>query len=98
MITNCAGIMPIRRGQEADAVRETPGQQAARFERDAQPYLAQLYPAALCMTRNRADAEDVVQETFAKAYAAFGQFEPGTNLRAWLYRILTNTFLSSYRK
>jgi len=98
MTTNCAATMPIRRGKEADAVRETPGQRAARFERDALPYLAQLYPAALRMTRNRADAEDLVQETFTKAYAAFGQFEPGTNLRAWLYRILTNTFLSSYRK
>ena len=98
MTTNCGGIMPVRRGQEADAVRETPGQRAARFERDALPYLAQLYPAALRMTRNRADAEDLVQETFTRAYAAFGQFEPGTNLKAWLYRILTNTFLSSYRK
>jgi RNA polymerase sigma-70 factor, ECF subfamily len=98
MTTNCGGIMSVRRGQEADAVRETPGQRAARFERDALPYLAQLYPAALRMTRNRADAEDLVQETFTRAYAAFGQFEPGTNLRAWLYSILTNTFLSSYRK
>ena len=98
MTMNCAGIMPVRRGREADAIREMPGQRAARFERDALPYLAQLYPAALRMTRNRADAEDLVQETFTRAYAAFGQFEPGTNLRAWLYRILTNTFISSYRK
>jgi RNA polymerase sigma-70 factor, ECF subfamily len=98
MTMNCGGIMAVRRGREADAVMETPGQRAARFERDALPYLAQLYPAALRMTRNRTDAEDLVQETFTKAYAAFGQFEPGTNLRAWLYRILTNTFLSSYRK
>jgi len=57
-----------------------------------------MYPAALRMTHNRADAEDLVQETFTRAYASFGQFEPGTNLRAWLYRILTNTFLSSCRK
>ncbi len=70
----------------------------ARFERDALPYLGQMYPAALRMTRNRADAEDLVQETFTRAYACFWQFEPGTNLRAWLYRILTNTFLSSCRK
>jgi RNA polymerase sigma-70 factor, ECF subfamily len=77
---------------------ETPGQRAARFERDALPYLAQLYPTALRMTRNTADAEDLVQETFARAYASFGQFEPGTNLKAWLYRILTNTFLTSCRK
>ena len=87
-----------RARQEAGAVGETPNQLAARFERDALPYLVQLHPAALCMTRNRADAEDLIQETFTRAYAAFGQFEPGTNLRAWLYRILTNTFLSSYRK
>lgn len=98
MTANCAGIMPVRRGQEAGAVRETPGQRAARFECDALPYLAQLYAAALRMTRNRADAEDLVQETFTRAYASFGQFEPGTNLRAWLYRILTNTFITSYRK
>lgn len=77
---------------------ETPWQRTARFERDALPYLGQMYPAALRMTRNHADAEDLVQETFTRAYASFGQFKPGTNLRAWLYRILTNTFLSSCRK
>jgi len=77
---------------------ETPGQRAARFERDALPYLAQLYPTALRMTRNTADAEDLVQETFARAYTSFEQFEPGTNLKAWLYRILTNTFLTNCRK
>jgi len=71
---------------------------AARFERDALPYLDRMYPAALRMTRNRADAEDLVQETFARAYASFGQFRPGTNLKAWLYRILTNTFITGYRK
>lgn len=69
-----------------------------RFETDAMPYLDQLYGAALRMTRNPSDAEDLVQETFAKAYAAFGQFKPGTNLKAWLYRILTNTFINTYRK
>jgi RNA polymerase sigma-70 factor, ECF subfamily len=70
----------------------------ARFERDALPYLDQLYAAAMRMTRNPADAEDLVQETFAKAYAAFHQFKEGTNLKAWLYRILTNTFINTYRK
>jgi len=70
MTMNCAGIMPVRRGREADAVREMPGQRAARFERDALPYLAQLYPAALRMTRNRADAEDLVQETFTRGFTA----------------------------
>ena len=84
--------------QQAGPATETPGQRAARFERDALPYLERLYPAALRMTRNRADAEDLVQETFARAYASFGQFEPGTKLKAWLYRILTGTFASTRRK
>ena len=68
------------------------------FERTVLPYLSQLYPAALRMTRNSHDAEDLVQETIAKAYSGFGQFTPGTNLRAWLHRILANTFISGYRK
>src|SRR5260370_23405681 len=69
-----------------------------RFEQDVVPFMVQLYPAALRMTKNPSDAEDLVQETFAKAYAAFHQFKPGTNLRAWLHRILANTFINSYRK
>ena len=77
---------------------ETVEQRNARFERDALQYLDQLYSAALRMTRNPADAEDLVQETFAKAYASFHQFQAGTNLKAWLYRILTNTFINTYRK
>ncbi|BBH16402.1 ECF RNA polymerase sigma factor SigR [Nocardioides baekrokdamisoli] len=77
----------------------TSGEDAsARFEAEALPFLDQLYAAAMRMTRNPADAEDLVQETFAKAYASFHQFKPGTNLKAWLYRILTNTFINSYRK
>jgi len=71
---------------------------AARFEEEAIPYLGQLYPVAVRMTRGREDAEDLVQETMAKAWAAFQNYEPGTNLRAWLYRIMTNTFISSYRR
>ena len=71
---------------------------ADRFEREALPYLDQLYAAAMRMTRNPSDAEDLVQETFAKAFGAYHQFESGTNLKAWLYRILTNTFINTYRK
>jgi RNA polymerase sigma-70 factor (ECF subfamily) len=70
----------------------------ATFEDDAMEYAPQLYSAALRMTRNPADAEDVVQETFLKAYRAYGSFQAGTNLKAWLYRILTNTYINKYRK
>src|SRR3954454_16500781 len=84
--------------EEVGAVEETTEERGARFERDALPYLDQLYAAALRMTRNPADAEDLVQETFVKAFAAFHQFQEGTNLKAWLYRILTNTFINSYRR
>ena len=83
--------------QTPDPASETEAERSARFERDALPYLDQLYSAAMRMTRNPQDAEDLVQETFAKAYAAFHQFKPGTNLKAWLYRILTNTYINSYR-
>jgi RNA polymerase sigma-70 factor, ECF subfamily len=68
------------------------------FEQDVVPYMRKLYPAALRMTRNPNDAEDLLQETFARAYAAFHQFRPGTNLSAWLYRILSNTFINTRRK
>ena len=68
------------------------------FEEQAMPYLDQLYGAALRMTRNPADAEDLVQETYAKAFASFHQFQQGTNLKAWMYRILTNTYINHYRK
>ena len=84
-------------GERTDPM-ESDGDRAARFERDALPYLDQLYAAAMRMTRNPSDAEDLVQEAFAKAYAAFHQFREGTNLKAWLYRILTNTYINSYRK
>ncbi|MFI6574365.1 sigma-70 family RNA polymerase sigma factor [Nocardiopsis sp. NPDC050513] len=78
--------------------QETAREREERFERDVLPFLDQLYSAALRMTRNPADAEDLVQETFAKAFGSFHQFKQGTNLKAWLYRILTNTFINSYRK
>jgi len=68
------------------------------FVRDALPYLDQMYSAALRYTRNPADAEDLVQETFARAYDRFHQFRPGTNLKAWLYRILTNSYINRYRR
>jgi RNA polymerase sigma-70 factor, ECF subfamily len=84
--------------QEPDVATETRAQRTARFERDALPYLERLHAVAMRLTRNPADAEDLVQETFTRAYASFGQFQPGTNLRAWLYTILTNTFITSYRK
>src|SRR6266576_2403910 len=69
-----------------------------RFERDVLPLLPSLYGAAMRMTRNPSDAEDLIQETFLRAYRGFGGFTEGTNLKAWLYRILTNTFINSYRK
>jgi RNA polymerase sigma-70 factor (ECF subfamily) len=70
----------------------------ARFEADALPLLNGMYSAAFRLTRNAADAEDLIQETFLRAYRGFHQFEEGTNLKAWLYRILMNTFINSYRK
>lgn len=69
-----------------------------RFEDEALLYLDMLYRTALRMTKSAPDAQDLVQETYAKAYAAFHRFEAGTNLKAWLFRILTNTFITNYRK
>jgi RNA polymerase sigma-70 factor (ECF subfamily) len=77
---------------------ETDAELTARFERDAIPLMDQLYGGAMRMTRNPADAEDLLQETMVKAYAGFRSFREGTNLKAWLYRILTNTFINTYRK
>ncbi len=68
------------------------------FETEALVHADALYGAALRMTRDRADAEDLLQETYLKAYRAYARFEQGTNLRAWLFRILTNTYISTYRK
>ncbi len=84
--------------QETAQSEETAQERTARFERDAMPMIDQLYGAALRMTRNPSDAEDLVQETFLKAYSAFHTFRRGTNLKAWLYRILTNTYINGYRK
>jgi RNA polymerase sigma-70 factor (ECF subfamily) len=80
---------------------ETPTDDAAlrdRFERDVLPLLPNLYAAALRMTRNPADAEDLVQEAYLRAFRGFSGFKEGTNLKAWLYRILTNSFINTYRK
>ena len=91
---------PATDGAEADAEATPPGEAELRslFEEQALPFMDQLYAAAMRMTRNPADASDLVQETFVKAFAAFRQFQQGTNLKAWLYRIQTNTFINTYRK
>ncbi|WP_433370026.1 sigma-70 family RNA polymerase sigma factor [Actinoplanes sp. CA-142083] len=97
-----SGALPVSstrsRGEMRVAQTERTEERRARFERDALPFVDQLYAAGLRMTRNPADAEDLVQETFLKAFSAFHQFEEGTNLKAWLYRILTNTYINSYRR
>ena len=82
----------------ATAQAMDPAARKSEFDVQIRPYLDQLYLAALRMTRNPADAEDLVQETLTKAYTGYHQFTPGTNLRAWLHRILANTFINSYRK
>jgi len=81
-----------------DRQKETLAERKARFERDALVFTSQLYGAALRYTKNSHDAQDLVQDTYAKAFTSFHQFEPGTNLKAWLYRILTTTFINNYRK
>lgn len=84
--------------EPADEKTVSEGELRSLFEDQALPFMDQLYGAAMRMTRNPADASDLVQETFVKAFAAFRQFKQGTNLKAWLYRILTNTFINTYRK
>jgi RNA polymerase sigma-70 factor (ECF subfamily) len=81
-----------------DVSTETAEERRVRFERDAMQYVDQLYSAAMRMARNPSDAEDLVQEAYTKAFSAFHQYKPGTNLKAWLYRILTNTYINLYRK
>jgi RNA polymerase sigma-70 factor, ECF subfamily len=83
---------------EVDVTAESDAARRQRFERDALEYVDQLYSAAMRMTRNPQDAEDLVQEAYTKAYSSFHQYRPGTNLKAWLYRILTNTYINLYRK
>lgn len=89
---------------ELHDTREPAPQELSQEDRDrlfaeqAIPLIDQLFGAALGMTRNRADAEDLVQETFMKAYTKFHQYQQGTNIKAWLYRILTNTYITHYRK
>jgi RNA polymerase sigma-70 factor (ECF subfamily) len=79
-------------------VKESAADRTNRFERDALAFTDQLYAAALRYTRNPDDARDLVQDTYLKAFTSFHQFEPGTNLKAWLYRVLTTTFINTYRK
>jgi RNA polymerase sigma-70 factor (ECF subfamily) len=80
------------------ATADTVGDPRREFEEQALPFMDQLYAAAMRMTRNPADAADLVQETFVKAYGSWSTFSQGTNLKAWLYRILTNTYINIYRK
>ena len=89
--TSCSGISPPRH-VESDA------ELAARFERDARPLLDKLFNGALRMTRSRADAEDLLQNTMVRAFAGFRTFQQGTNLKAWLFRILNNQRINTYRK
>jgi len=81
-----------------DLVLESTADRTIRFERDALVFTDQLYAAALRYTKNPEDARDLVQDTYLKAFTSFHQFEEGTNLRAWLYRVLTTTFINTYRK
>ena len=81
-----------------ELMKESAEERNLRFERDALAFTDQLYSAALRYTKNPHDAKDLVQDTYLKAFASFHQFEPGTNLKAWLYRVLTTTFINSYRK
>lgn len=81
-----------------DREKESAAERKKRFENDALQYMNQLYAAALRYTKKPEDAQDLVQDTYAKAYTSFHQFEPGTNLKAWLYRVLTTTFINTYRK
>ncbi|WP_371415337.1 sigma-70 family RNA polymerase sigma factor [Citricoccus sp. SGAir0253] len=95
---NTAQVPADHDDPDVDLDTESDAARRERFERDALEYVDQLYSAAMRMTRNPQDAEDLVQEAFTKAYSSFHQYRPGTNLKAWLYRILTNTYINLYRK
>jgi RNA polymerase sigma-70 factor (ECF subfamily) len=92
------GTDPVTPVVDSQTMTDELAERRRLFQEQALPFMDQLYGAAMRMTKNPADASDLVQETFVKAFAAFGQFEQGTNLKAWLYRILTNTFINVYRK
>src|SRR3954453_19895099 len=106
---SCLAPVPVRRdfgpspsspyGARMTTAAPTAGRHDdERYERDVRPLIDPLYASAVRMTRNPTDAEDLVQETLAKAYVNFHQFEEGTNLKAWMHRILTNNFINTYRK
>lgn len=99
-MSNASNEVPATVSAEewVDPTTESIEQRRVRFERDAMQYVDQLYSAAMRMARNPSDAEDLVQEAYTKAFSAFHQYKPGTNLKAWLYRILTNTYINLYRK
>ena len=91
MTTTTASTFPLRRPASRTAVER-------RFEAEAMPHARALYGAAMRFTRSPDDAADLLQDTFMKAFRAFDQFEPGTNCKAWLFRILTNAFINTYRR
>ncbi len=95
MLIGDTAVMPVT-GETARPIDDAA--LSERFERDVLPLLPSLYGAALRMTRNPTDAEDLVQDTYLRAFRGFGGFQEGTNLKAWLYRILTNSFINTYRK
>jgi RNA polymerase sigma-70 factor (ECF subfamily) len=97
-VVEAVSAEPAPAEQPVDVATESAEERRVRFERDAMQYVDQLYSAAMRMARNPADAEDLVQEAYTKAFSAFHQYKPGTNLKAWLYRILTNTYINLYRK
>jgi RNA polymerase sigma-70 factor, ECF subfamily len=100
-MSTAIALRSLQRARLDFPTMETPhsaSRQPSDFVEQALPYADQLYAAAMRLAKNPSDAADLVQDTFLKAYQAFHQFEQGTNLKSWLYRILTNTFINLYRK